>query len=461
MYADIGQHPQKNSRCGGFPQEIRRICEACETTNRVVSQAHYLNFERGSMKKGGIFLICFFFLSALAIPPASGAQEPEAPETAVTGLEAVTRNNLVRLTWKDSPRASGPVYIFRSPRPFDSPASFAGLQRPVEVPYGVESYIDDAENTGMVYYFAAASSGGELHLLVIPQVNAIAVEVTGPPETAAASSQPRGPGGIFGLEIRQEGEGVVIRYQTNSSANTMLYRSVKPITHTTDLLSAVIVQPRLNSPFVDYPVPGIPYYYAVIFEDELRRGNVGIYPGYNAAIQAVELRAERVGLPRAVELRPLPLPLISLNYAVPGIDNFSELRNPIPLGLNAAKALGSLRLPPKARTLPSRASRAFSQDLETETRGIPAENLILRAIVQGPFAKGDWETSRLELDRYLSSHHSVISEARARFYRGQCLYFSGACREAFYEFLLIRNYFPVEANDWLDSCLELLVDRRL
>jgi hypothetical protein len=414
------------------------------------------------MKKGGILLLCLLFLQALAVPPASGAQEAAIPETVVTGLEALTRNNLVRLTWKDSPKASGPVYIYRSSRPFDSsPASFSGLQRPVEVPYGVESYIDDAETTGMVYYFAAASGGGELQLLVIPRVNAIAVEITAPPETTAASAQPRGPGGIFGLEIKQEGEGVVIRYQTASSANTMLYRSVKPITHTGDLLSAVIVQSRLRSPFKDYPVPGIPYYYAVIFEDELRRGNVGIYPGYNAAIEAVELRTARVGLPLAVELRPLPLPLISLNYAVPGIDNFSELRNPIPLGLNAAKALGSLRLPPKPRTAPSRSSRAFSQDLETETRGVPTENLILRAVVQGPFAAGDWETSRLELDRYLSGHHSVISEARARFYRGQCLYFSGAYQEAFYEFLLIRNNFPVEANEWLDSCLEVLVNRRL
>jgi hypothetical protein len=239
----------------------------------------------------------------------------------------------------------------------------------------------------------------------------------------------------------------------------VLYRSVKPITHTTDLLSAVIVQSGLAPPLTDYPVPGIPYYYAVIFEDELRMGNVGIYPGYNATIRAVELQAERVGLPRAGEIRPLPLPLMSLNYAVPGIDNFSELRNPIPLGLNAAKALGSLRRV-QTPAVPSRASRAFSQDLETETRGVPAENLALRAIVQGPFTRGDWETSRRELDRYLSGHRGVISEARARFYRGQCLYFSGGCREAFYEFLLVRNYFPVEVNEWMEACLEILVNRR-
>ncbi|MDR3174713.1 MAG: hypothetical protein LBU19_10720 [Treponema sp.] len=414
------------------------------------------------MRKSGILLFCFLLFGLfLGI---AGAQEGTIPQTAVSDLEAVTRNNLVRLTWKDSSAAAGPVYIYRSSRPFDAstPMASFNVQRPVEVPYGVESYIDDVESSGRMYYFVAASSGaGDLHLQVIPRVNTLAVEVAGPPEAAAASPQPRGPGGIFGLEIREAGEGVVIRYQTNSGANTMLYRSVKPISHTTDLLSAVIVQSGLSSPFTDYPVPGIPYYYAVIFEDELRRGNVGIYPGYNAAIKPVEVRAERVGLPRAAELRPLPLPLMSLNYAVPGIDNFPELRNPIPLGLNAAKALGSLIRSRETPVPPVRASRAFSQDMETENRGIPAENLALRAIVQGPFARGDWETSRRDLDRYLSGHHSVISEARARFYRGQCLYFSGAWREAFYEFLLIRNYFPVEVNEWLNSCLEIPVNRKL
>ena len=413
------------------------------------------------MRKSGVLVFCFLLLGILRGP---GAQEREIPGTVISGLEAVTRNNLVRLTWKDSLAAAGPVYIYRSSRPFESSVSAGsfGAHRPVEVPYGVESYIDDVESAGRVYYFVAASSAaGDLHLQVIPQLNTLAVEVAGPPTAVTEAPQPRGPGGIFGLEIRQEGEGVVIRYQTNSGANTMLYRSVKPITHTTDVLRAVIVESALGSPFTDYPVPGIPYYYAVIFEDELRRGNVGIYPGYNATTRAVEIQAERVGLPRAAELRSLPLPLMSLNYAVPGIDNFSELKNPIPLGLNAAKALGSLRRGKETPDPPSRASRAFSQDLETDKRGVPAENLALRVIVQGPFAKGDWEASRRELDRYLSGHHSVISEARARFYRGQCLYFSGAWREAFYEFLLVKSYFPVEISEWLDSCLEILVNRGL
>ncbi|MDR1444576.1 MAG: hypothetical protein LBI94_06830 [Treponema sp.] len=412
----------------------------------------------GKRLPGYILFLLGLFSSVL------GAQNAEIPGTAVTGIEALTRNNLVRLTWKDSVEAVGPVYIYRSFTPFPLSVSDGTLdpgfaaQRPVEVPYGVESYIDDVGSSGQVYYFIAASNGSEnRYLKILPAENALSVDIAESPGAAVPLAAAGGPGGISGLEIRPEGDSVVIRYRLNRSGNTVLYRSVQPITRTADLLSAVIVQSGANPPITDYPVPGIPYYYAVVFEDELSRGNVGIYPGFNATMNPVEITADRVGLPGAAELRSMPLPLISLNYAVPGIDNFSELRNPIPLSLAAAKALGTLR-----RTTQSpgagRAARAFNQDLETDDYGISAENRALRVIVQGPFFRGDWETARSELDHYLSVHHSSIAEARARFYRGQALYFLGVYREAFYEFLLIRNYYPTEVHEWLESCLAVLVD---
>jgi hypothetical protein len=392
------------------------------------------------------------------------AQDVMISGRVITGLEALTRNNLVRLSWEDAGEAWGPVYIYRSFRPFQtagfdgSPDSVFTAQRPVEVPRGVKSYIDDVGSAGRVYYFIAASNEeGTRYFEVIPSVNTIAVDITGSPEIPAAATQPEGPGDIFALEIYPEGEGVTIRYRVTRSGNTVLYRSVQPITHTADLLSAVIVQSGMPPPLTDYPVPGIPYYYAVIFEDELTRGNVGIYPGRNASVIPVEIRADRVGLPKAAELRSMPLPLISLNYAVPGIDSFSELRTPIPLSLNAAKAMGTLRRPAAAAGV-KRTSRAFGQDLETETYEVSGEDRVLRGIVQGSFAKGQWEEAGEELNRYLSIHRSAIAEARARYYRGQVLYFLGSYRPAFFEFLLVRNYFPVEANEWMESCIAALVD---
>jgi hypothetical protein len=408
--------------------------------------------------------ILFALVLLVFFPAPSRAQDSGVPGTLVTGIEALTRNNLVRLTWKDSPEARGPVYIYRSANPFPqwipegATDSVFEAQKPVDVPYGVESYIDDLGSAGRVYYLIAASDAlGNRYLRALPSANTLSVEIAESPSLAVRPVESSGPGGISALEIRPDGDAVVIRYRVNRSGNTVLYRSVQPITRTADLLSAVIVQSGVNPPITDYPVPGIPYYYAVIFEDELSRGNVGIYPGYNATVNPVEITADRVGLPQAAELRSMPLPLISLNYAVPGIDHFSELRNPIPLSLATTKALGTLRRSPESPE-PGRTSRAFSQDLEADDYGVSAENRALRVIVRGPFAEGDWETARADLDRYLSIHHSNLAEARARFYRGQTLYFLEAYREAFYEFLLVRDYYPVEVNEWLESCLAVLVD---
>jgi hypothetical protein len=382
----------------------------------------------------------------------------------VTELEIEAKNNLIRLTWKDSPDAQGPVYIYRSDTPFDTAQPGFGKPEPVEVPYGVEYYIDEVESTGTLYYFVAASDEDGLYEILLPVGNSALVTISDLPFSESPSlltdTAPEGAeGDIYALETTVEGDGVFISYLVNiADRNTVLYRSVQPITRTTDLLRAVIVQSGLSSSFTDYPVPGIPYYYAVIFEDELTMGSVGIYPGYNATIRAVEVKAanDRVGLPGAkAELRSMPLPLMALNYAVPGLAGMAEAPSqPLPLSLSTRRALENFRSasPPP---YPLKKSRAFSQDLETEPTG--GEEQGLRAIVQGRFIRGDWEASIAELRRYLSLHHSESAGLRARFYLAQSLYFSRSYREALLEFLMVKDYFPVEANEWIRASLAALI----
>jgi hypothetical protein len=377
-------------------------------------------------------------------------------------LEIEAKNNLIRLTWKDSPEVRGPVYIYRSGVPFDTAHPGLGKPAPVEVPYGVEYYIDEAETTGTIYYFAAASDeAGRKYDILLPAGNSASVNISvlsfaGTP-LFLEEPKPAGlHGGIYALETTVLGEGVTISFlATYPGRNMVLYRSVQPITRTIDLLSAVIVQPGLFSPFTDYPVPGIQYYYAVIFEDELTRGSVGIYPGYNATLRPVEVKTGgRVGLPGVkADIRSIPLPLMSLNYAVPELEGLAETpAEPVPLSRAARQALESFRRAP--RTEPLKRPRAFSQDLDPEPAA--GEEQALKAIVGGYFVKGDWENSRVELGRYLSLHNSAGIAARARFYLAQALYFSLSYREALQEFLLVRDFFPEEANRWINASLAAL-----
>jgi hypothetical protein len=420
------------------------------------------------------FLIRFvwvFSLLGFVFPAGIFSQErgPGGPEFSpfVSRLRAETRNNMVRLTWKDSPDVRGPVYVYRSNSPINPERPIAGLQRPIEVPYGVESYIDEIENAGTVYYFIAASSEAgqsgfpavEVFNMIMPLNNMVMVNTNF--QRSEAPTLATGTGqGIYDLEAMVEGEGVIISYRVGDTyRDTVLYRSVQPIQRTTDLLKAVIVQSGIKPPFVDFPVPGISYYYAVIFEDELTRGAVGIFPGNNATVRAVEVSAGngRVGLPGATnELRSMPLPLMALNYAVPGIDSFSELSTPIPLGPEAMQAIANIRKPgPKVTAL--KKPRAFSEDLDERTD--PREEFDLKSIVQGPFIRHDWQTVTAELGRYLSLPHNNLTEARARFYLGQGLYFSGEFQEALFEFLMIKSEFSLEANEWIEATLAQLINK--
>jgi hypothetical protein len=380
----------------------------------------------------------------------------------VSQLSAEIKNNLVRLSWLDSRDVRGPVYIFRSSQPF-RPGALPENIKPLEVPYRTQSYIDETEGYGTVYYFAAASDElGRRYDILIPYNNTVSVNISGlpgdtfVPAEAEPQTRPAEPG-IFGIEAKVEGEGVIISFRlANGSKNTLLYRSVEPLRTAADLLRAVIVQPEVRTPFTDYPVPGIPYYYAAVFEDDLIQGTVEIFPGRNATALPVEIPAGggRIGLPGPEGfIRSMPLPLISISNAVPGSDSSSEIPSPVPMGPEAAKAVGDIQ---KAPTAPPalKKPRAFKRDLEPPAGG---EESLLRTIVQGPFAGQDWQTSQTELLRYLSLPRSKLSEARARFYLGQAYYFSGSNREALFEFLMVQSQYPEEAKGWIQAVLELIV----
>ncbi|GHV63722.1 hypothetical protein AGMMS49587_14610 [Spirochaetia bacterium] len=412
---------------------------------------------------GALILLGLLFpAGGFAQTSRTGAGKP-IPHVSV--LRAEVRNNLIRLTWTDSPDAPGPVNIYRSNSPFTPDSAPGQHLQPVEVPYGVQSYIDETESSGWVYYFIAVTSAGldsngrlqsTVYNTVMPLSNTIAVNAHFDGSTIPAPAAPGTKPGISALRAVKDGEGgVTISYRVDDSArNTVLYRSAQPIQGAEDLLRAVIVQTGLTSPFVDYPVPGISYYYAVIFEDELSLGSVKIVPGANATQEAVEVSTQsgRVGLPGAnVEIRSMPLPLMSFNYRVPGIDNFPESSSPKPLGPEVAKAISDIHAPePKGAAL--KRPRAFSDDLSEEDSSL-WEEYSLKAIIQGPFLAQDWRTAAAELRRYLSLPHNNLTIARARFYLGQSLYFSGDYQEALFEFLMFKTEFPAEAKDWIDAAL--------
>ncbi len=236
----------------------------------------------------------------------------------VSRVSAEARNNLIRLTWVDSPDARGPVYIFRSSRPFSG--SVPANLRPVTVKYGEQYYIDDSDDLETIYYFVAASDiSGRRYDVIIPRVNSTNVNISGtmPEEDTVLKEQVTSPiQGISNLAARLDGERILITFDVNGPRkNAVLYRSTQPVREPHDLLNAVMVQSGLRSPFIDYPVPGLSYYYALVYEDDISGGSLKISPGINATISAVTVYG---GGMTERALRPIPLPAMTLNNALPG-----------------------------------------------------------------------------------------------------------------------------------------------
>jgi len=369
----------------------------------------------------------------------------------VTEVRAELRNNIMRLSWVDSPDARGPVYIFRSARPFSG--SIPANIRPIVVRYGTQYYFDDTDNMENLYYFIAASdTSGKRYDVIIPRMNTTNI-VHGnvqPVEEIPPTVVTTEPiDGVYNLAARPDGDRVIVVYNTpEPRKNAILYRSMQPIRQPHDLLNAVIVQSGFSRQFVDFPAPEITWYYALIYEDEILSGDIIIRPGINTTASAVIIAGDRV-----VEqsMRSIPLPLLTLE-SLPG----GHLANdPKTIPMSAASEFmlrNTIRYskPPLELKNP----RVFAIDIQSPAGG---EDSALFQIVKDYFEKFDWENANANLRQYLSLPRSPEVELRARFYFGQTLYFTGNYKEALLEFLSFRSFHPVEANIWIEAVLTAMV----
>ena len=389
--------------------------------------------------------LLFFIVLMYTLAAPLAAQEDFNPY--VSRIRAEPRNNLIRLTWVDSPDARGPVYIFRSTRPFSG--SVPANIRPVVIGYGEQYYIDDSDDLENLYYFIVASdTAGLRYETVIPQLNSIRVNIYETPVVEVPAIAP--VQGISNLRASRNGDMVVVTFdETPPRGNVVLYRSMHPVRQPHDLLNAVVVQSEISSPFVDFPVPGITWYYTVIYEDDISGGSMGIRPGVNTTISAVVISADDA-IQRS--LRPIPLPVLTLRDTMPESFFLSDFSRFIPLSEGSARML-ERSLPPKV-PLTLKNPRVFAVDLQSPSSG---EGSALFQIVKEFFEKRDWEGARVGLLHYLSLPRSSDVEARARFYLGQTLYFTGSYREALFEFLSFKSLYPVEANIWIDATLSAMV----
>jgi hypothetical protein len=268
---------------------------------------------------------------------------------------------------------------------------------------------------------------------------------------------------VSAIAAKPRGDAIVISYKSSPKSRLVLYRGAVPIVRAADLLDATLVAAFTDKDgnFADYPVPGVEYYYALLGEEDLKAGRIDIGPGVNSLAQSVQVWASAVSsgfaeTPPASRTPPLPFFLLedenrgnTIQFQDQGLP---PLRSVSP---DTAKAITAILAGAPRIVLSMPAPGILPEELAAPAGG---EDYALSLIVSDRIASKDWTGATDQLRKYLSLNRSPKAAARARYYLGEALAFTGSERDAFFEFLSARDFYPLETKPWIDYVLSTLTN---
>ncbi len=435
--------------------------------------------------------------AAEAVPaPAAEAAAP-VPETVFapfpSKLRAAVRGDGIILTWIDSADVKGSYIVYRSTQPIVS-GSLESADRLAIVDPGVQAYTDKPGDSESYYYLVLAlAEDGSPYQVFIPAKNATAVAVSvdaaslaqaaapapaapaveSPAPAAAAAAPaaakpeaapaaPERPSEPFAdaLSASIKDEALILSYKAPAGARLVLYRGTGPIRGAADLLDATLVAAFADKggSFADYPVPGVQYYYALLGEEDLKAGIVALFPGRNTLEDPVGLKAAG-SYSGFVEVSPNsrtpPLPFLIPDAG--SASGFSTPRDEAPpertVAPDTRKAIDAILAAAPSIQPPMPELSFLPEELSSSSGG---EDYALSVIVKGPLSAKDWDGAVDQLRKYLSLNRGAKAGARAHFYLGQALAFTGEYRDSFFEFLSARELYASDAKAWIEFVLSKL-----
>jgi len=406
-------------------------------------------------------LIFILFYSFLLAPLSS--QEVFAPF--VSNLQASARNNKITLTWKPSPSELSRYIIYSSRTPF-SADTFTQARMIGSVGSDANSFTYPPADTSSYYYAVIGSTDdGTIFPLFIPYRNIlmqpVSVDTTLTPEQISTE--------ITNLEAAAGENSIKLSFlSSRPNRQVIIYRSTNPMNDTNDLLSATAVTTLASqqNSYTDFPLPGVPYYYAVFDAPSSKSGKYSFISDENVLSAPVEIPLSSTPklLSRSdVSRRITPLPFLILNSGVlSGTRITGDFNRSIPVKV----------LDPETENIWNSISRLINvngqmksllqpQLLGEEKSESPAgASYQLAMIVQPVFTAGsvgkvNWSLVEKQLAAFMSVRHSEAVQDRGHFYLGQTYYYQGKYSEAFFEFLMARDSYFSETRPWIDALFDL------
>jgi TolA-binding protein len=254
----------------------------------------------------------------------------------------------------------------------------------------------------------------------------------------------------------------VISYTAEPKSRLVVYRGTAPITGASDLLDATLVAAFTDKDgsFADYPVPGVDYYYAILGEEDLKAGQISLVANVNTLTQSVQVPAAALASgysEPSPSARTPPLPYFLMENGAAGGDvELPQDDGPPPakpVAPDTEKAITSILAKTPVLTASIPAVSLLPEELAAPSGG---EDYALSLIVGDKIASKDWAGAADQLRKYLSLNRGPKAAARARFYLGESLAQAGSERDAFFEFLSARDFYPLETKPWIEFVLRAL-----
>ena len=402
-------------------------------------------------------------MNAQAVPPDALPREEtpvdaEAGQKRVplppvpSGLAAEANGGTVVLRWNnagDSAAGSG-CKILRHTLPITR-QNYTEAEEAGTAAAGVNTFTDRLQEDGAFYYalIPLNGDGSPEALFFVSSENSLVfpVEVSIPDVTDIR---------LTFFDVLLKNQAVVVRWDTQPEQERMiLYRSTNPFVNLASVAQATVltVTDGTTLSYVDYPVPGVPYYYAAVPEAVIRSGTAVFRCGENTNEIPVEVPGEYAGLPpvRRAAVRAMPLPLLNPDHAEPKpAAVFSAETERTIAALDSALRRERSR---EGNAVRNPAPWRFPEDNEP---GAGGENAALKQILDTRFDAKNWDGLAEDLNVFLSLRRTEEVSARAHFYLGQAYFFTEKYQDALEEFLLSQNAYPNKAREWVQKTLKRL-----
>ncbi|UCF98755.1 MAG: hypothetical protein JSV89_04275 [Spirochaetaceae bacterium] len=446
------------------------------------------------MKKVPLLLLVLFVTSAgFAQEAGTGSFVPF-----VSKLKAKAVDSRVLLTWRNPQNFQGAILLYRHTEEIDQ-HNLNEAVRVARLPADQERYEDSPTDTASYYYAVLIEdSNGIIQELFVPFRNTTsdAVHISVLPRVESIGSQ------ITGIRAVVVEDSVQVSFQSSNSNNPLLlFRGSFPMRSTEDLLEAIapLQLEAGTTRFVDFPIPGVETYYAVIDAELFKLGKQQLVAGENTTDRAVvvPLEVQRVALPpvseesmgiepaaageppaaarspapELIEQAPPSRQSMAATAAQPGEQSLAS--TPLPYLQLQLPGGHRFSAPPRVEDLDPRTQAAISRILssapqvvasQTEVVILPedkngpptGESASLQKILEEYLLAGDYQGAESKLQGFLNLRRSPYTEARVRFYLAQAYYFQGLYEEALLEFVLSQGQLYAPVQPWLESCFRRL-----